>query len=187
MPSTERSASRWFSLFAVVSDCLHRAPFHGLLAKSFFFRSRGLFKNVGMSTVVVTSKFGRRRFTAQIAVDTLVVDVKLAYYVLCIFICNVCHRFLTLLCPIRSVFFHLSYRSKLANLSIASDTASREARSPERFANSRLPITDSQLIKAIVKDFDAPTRHAYSFRPFAIGCWFIRTIAPQWRATLRCT
>jgi LytS/YehU family sensor histidine kinase len=46
-----------------------------------------------MPTVVVPLEIGRRRFAAQIAVDTLIVDVELPIYVLRVFIRNVSHGF----------------------------------------------------------------------------------------------
>src|SRR6059036_3749199 len=72
--SALRSAFATEENLAVVADGFDRATFHRFFAARFFLRILCLFVNVGMSTVIVALEICRRGFTAQIAVDTLVVD-----------------------------------------------------------------------------------------------------------------
>jgi hypothetical protein len=65
-------------LFAVVADCLDRAAVHGFLAQLGFFVVLRLFVDVGMPTVVVSREVGGGRLPAKVAVDALIVDVKLS-------------------------------------------------------------------------------------------------------------
>src|SRR5947209_8289820 len=83
-------------LTAVVADRFDRAAFHRFLAKTLFLRRFRLLVNVRMSAVVVAFKVRRRRFTAKIAVDALIIDIKLSRNVLGIFVCSVSHIFSTL-------------------------------------------------------------------------------------------
>ena len=62
-----------------------------IVAARFFVRILRLFVNVGMSTVIVAFEIRRRGFAAQIAIDTLVVDVKFPGDVFRVSICRICH------------------------------------------------------------------------------------------------
>src|ERR1043166_7448959 len=75
-------------LRAVIADCFDRATFHRFLAKGFFFRALRLFVNVGMPAVIVALEIGGGGFTAQIAVDALIIDKKFSSYVFGVFICR---------------------------------------------------------------------------------------------------
>lgn len=72
---------------SIVSDCLNGATFHCFFALLFFVRRAGLFINDGIATVVVPFEVGRGCFTAQIAVDALIIDVVDASDVFRVFIC----------------------------------------------------------------------------------------------------
>src|SRR6266566_4392870 len=77
----------------IIADRFDRTAFHRFFAKSFFFRRLWLFINVGMAAVIVPLEIGGRRFTAQIAVDALIIDVKFARYVFGVFVCGIGHGF----------------------------------------------------------------------------------------------
>jgi len=79
-------------LFAVASDGLDGAAFHGFLAKSFFLGSLRLFENVAVTTIVIALEVGGRGLAAQIAINALIVHVKFATDVLGILVCYICHR-----------------------------------------------------------------------------------------------
>ena len=81
------------NLRAVAANGLDRATFHRLFAERFFLRRFGLLVNVGMSTIIVTTKVRGGGFTAKIAVDALVIDVELSLYILGVFICGIGHFF----------------------------------------------------------------------------------------------
>jgi len=76
---------------AVVANGFDRTTFHRLLAERFFFRAFRLLVNIGMTAVVVTLEIGGRGFTAQIAVDALIIDVEFARYVFSIFVRDIGH------------------------------------------------------------------------------------------------
>jgi hypothetical protein len=76
---------------SVVAYRFDRAAFHRLFAKSFFFRRLRLFIDVGMAAVVVPFEIGGRGFTAQIAIDALIIDVELAWYVFGVFVRDISH------------------------------------------------------------------------------------------------
>jgi hypothetical protein len=80
-------------LRAIISDGFDWASFHRFLAERFFLRSLRLFINVGVAAVVVAFEIGRRGFAAQIAVDTLIVDVKFSRYILGVFVRSIGHGF----------------------------------------------------------------------------------------------
>jgi hypothetical protein len=46
-----------------------------------------------MAAVIVPLEIGGRGFTAQIAVDALIIDVKFARYVFGVFVCGIGHGF----------------------------------------------------------------------------------------------
>jgi hypothetical protein len=54
-------------------------------------------QNLGMSAVVLPFEVRRRGLAAQIAVDALVVDVKIFWNIFRVFVCGVCHP-----CPARA-------------------------------------------------------------------------------------
>jgi hypothetical protein len=95
-PSRLSSCARPF--FAIVPDGFHRAPFHCLLAESFLLSVRGLFVHVGMTLLVVRGEVTGRCFTAQIAIDALIIHVKPPGNVLRKLVCEVCHNRLGSLC-----------------------------------------------------------------------------------------
>ena len=78
-------------LAAVVANRLYRAAFHCLFAKAFFLGRLRLLINVRMAAIVVAFEIGRRGFPAQIAVDALVIDIKLTLNVFSVFVSNVGH------------------------------------------------------------------------------------------------
>jgi hypothetical protein len=78
----------------IASDRFHGTPFHGFFAKRFLVRALGLFVDVGVTSVVVARKIGRRRLSAKIAIDALIIHVKLPAHILWILICNVSHNLL---------------------------------------------------------------------------------------------
>jgi hypothetical protein len=79
-------------LGAVIADRFDRATFLGFLAQRFLLRSLRLLEDERVAAVFVPGEIARRRFTAEIAVDALVIDVKLSRDVLGIFVCNVSHK-----------------------------------------------------------------------------------------------
>jgi hypothetical protein len=78
-------------LSAVAPDRFDRATFHRLFAKRFFIGIFRLLIDKGMAAVVIALKVGRRSFAAQIAIDALIVDIELSFYVFRIFICDIGH------------------------------------------------------------------------------------------------
>src|SRR5437899_11261529 len=78
---------------SIIADRFDRTAFHRFFAKSFFFRRLWLFINVGMAAVIVPLEIGGRGFTAQIAVDALIIDIKFARYVFGVFVCGIGHGF----------------------------------------------------------------------------------------------
>ena len=88
-----RPAVASYHLRPVVSDRFDRTAFHRFFAKSFFFWRLGLLINVGMAAVVVSFEIGRRGFTAQIAIDALIIDIEFARYVFGVFVRGVGHGF----------------------------------------------------------------------------------------------
>ena len=86
-----RRAVAPYQLPAVAADGVDRATFFCFVTERFFLGTLGLFVNEGMAAVVVALEVCGRRFTTQIAVDALVIDVKFPVYILRIFVCNVSH------------------------------------------------------------------------------------------------
>ena len=76
----------------VVADGLNRAAFHGFLALPLFFGRAGLFVKVGIASVVVTGEVVRRGFTAEVAVDALVIDEEFSLHVFRVLVRNVSHK-----------------------------------------------------------------------------------------------
>ena len=83
--------SRRAILGAVATDRLDRTAFHGLLAEALFLRRLGLLINKRVSAIVVAFEVGGRSLTAEVAVDTLLIHVKLTGSVLGIFVGGVGH------------------------------------------------------------------------------------------------
>ena len=89
---------RSHSAFAIIADGFDRASFHGFLAKRFFLLGARLLKHIGVAAVVAAREISRCGFPAQVAVNALVIDVKLSGHVFRVFIRNVGHRFTFVSC-----------------------------------------------------------------------------------------
>jgi hypothetical protein len=76
---------------AVVADGLNRAAFERFHTERNFFLGGRLFVNEGIATLVMTGEKRRRRFAAQIAVDALLIYVKLTGNVAFPLVCFVGH------------------------------------------------------------------------------------------------
>ena len=83
----ERTALR-----TVVADGFDRAAFFGFLAARFLLGIFGLLVNKRVTAVVTAFEIVRGGFAAQITVDALLIDVKLALDVLRPLVCFVGHR-----------------------------------------------------------------------------------------------
>ena len=92
MQASFKNLSVRLSGVAVVSDRFDRAPFHGFFALGFFFGSGRLLVNVGITAVVIAREIVRRRFTAKVAIDALIIDVELARNVIGISVRNISHK-----------------------------------------------------------------------------------------------
>src|SRR5438034_9974472 len=77
----------------VVADRFDRTAFHGFFAESLFFWRLRLFIDVRMAAVIVPLEIGGRCFTAQIAVDALVIYIEFAGHVFGVFVCGIGHGF----------------------------------------------------------------------------------------------
>jgi hypothetical protein len=75
----------------IAADGFYGAAFLRFFAESFFLGTFGLFVDVRMAAVVVAFVIRGRGFAAEIAVDALVIDIKLPRYVFRIFIRCVSH------------------------------------------------------------------------------------------------
>src|SRR5438477_7019961 len=91
--SRDRIQQRLSILGAVVANSFDGTTFHCFFAERFLFRGFGLLINVGVAAVIVTFKIGGRSLAAQIAVDTLLINIVFARNVLGIFVRNVRHSF----------------------------------------------------------------------------------------------
>src|SRR6266513_3530345 len=80
-------------LRSVIPDRFDRTAFHCFFAESFLFRLLRLLVDVGMAAVVVPLEIGRRGFTAQIAIDALIIDIEFARYVFSVFVRYIGHGF----------------------------------------------------------------------------------------------
>src|SRR5471032_2943370 len=79
---------------SVIADRFHGTAFHRFLAKLLLFGSRRLLVNVGVAAIIIAAKVARGGLAAQITVDTLVIDIKLACEVFGIAVCDVSHNIL---------------------------------------------------------------------------------------------
>jgi len=84
---------RSHSAFAIVADGFDRASFHGFLAKRLLLRGGRLLKHIGVAAIVAAREISGCGFPAQVAVNALVIAVKLSGHVFRVFIRNVGHRF----------------------------------------------------------------------------------------------
>jgi hypothetical protein len=84
---------RSHSAFAIVADGFDRTSFHGFLAKGLLLRGGRLLKHIGVAAVVAAREISGCGFPAKVAVNALVIDVKLSGHVFRVFIRNVGHRF----------------------------------------------------------------------------------------------
>jgi hypothetical protein len=84
---------RSHSAFAIVADGFDRTSFHGFLAKRLLLRGGRLLKHIGVAAVVAAREISGCGFPAQVAVNALVIAVKLSGHVFRVFIRNVGHRF----------------------------------------------------------------------------------------------
>ena len=87
------AVNRAKSIFAVVPNRFDRASVHGFHAKRFLFGGGGLLEHIGVAAIIAAREVGRCRLAAQVAVDALLIDVKLTSYVFRVFICNFSHKF----------------------------------------------------------------------------------------------
>jgi hypothetical protein len=78
-------------LRAVVANGLDRTAFHRFFAKRFFLWCFRLLIDIGMAAVIVPFKIRWCRFPTQVAVDALVIDIKLARDVFGVFVRYVSH------------------------------------------------------------------------------------------------
>ena len=85
---------RSHSAFAIVANGFNRTSFHGFLAKRLLLRGGRLLKHIGVAAVVAAREINGCGFPAQVAVNTLVIDVKLSGHVFRVFIRNVGHKIL---------------------------------------------------------------------------------------------
>lgn len=79
-------------LVTVVADCLDRATLEGFRALSDLLIRHGLLLNIGKTAIVTAHEKRRSRFAAEIAIDALLVHVKLASHIIGPFFSFVCHR-----------------------------------------------------------------------------------------------
>jgi len=77
----------------VVADRFDWTPFHRFFAETFFIRRLRLLVNVRVPAIIIPFEIRGRGLAAQIAVDTLIIDVKFAGYVLGVFVRCVGHVF----------------------------------------------------------------------------------------------
>ena len=77
---------RSHSAFAIVSDGFNRTSFHGFLAKRLLLRGCRLLKHIGVAAVVAAPEISGCGFPAQVAVNALVIAVKLSGDIFRVFI-----------------------------------------------------------------------------------------------------
>jgi hypothetical protein len=69
---------RSHSAFAIVADGFDRTSCHGFLAKGLLLRGGRLLKHIGVAAIVAAREISGCGFPAQVAVNALVIDVKLS-------------------------------------------------------------------------------------------------------------
>jgi len=79
-------------LFAIVTDRLDRAAFHGFLGEGFLLVIGRLLVDKGISPVVIACETVRGGLTTEVAVDALVVHVELALNVVRILVFYFSHQ-----------------------------------------------------------------------------------------------
>src|SRR5436305_10028105 len=95
MPTLQvvHATAAWLRILtAIAADRFDRTAFHCLFAKRFFLRTFRLLINVGMAAVIIALEIGRLGFAAQIAVDALIIHVKLTLNVFGVFVSGVGHN-----------------------------------------------------------------------------------------------
>jgi len=75
----------------IVADRFDRAAVHRLLAQRLLLGSFGLFEDEAMTSVIVALEVRGGGFTAQVAIDALVIDIKFSRDIVAVFVCCVCH------------------------------------------------------------------------------------------------
>jgi hypothetical protein len=78
---------------AVASDRFDWATFHRFFAEAFFVGRLRLLVNVRVAAIIIPFEIRGGGLAAQIAVDTLIIDVEFARYVLGVFVRGVGHVF----------------------------------------------------------------------------------------------
>jgi hypothetical protein len=79
---------------AIAADSFNRTPLHGLFTKRFLVGALRLLVDIGVTAIIITREICGRGFAAKIAIDALIIHVKLPSHVLRILICNVSHNLL---------------------------------------------------------------------------------------------
>ena len=79
------------ALVAIITDGFDRATFLGFFALSFLLGRAGLLIDKRISAVVVALEIIGSRFATKVAVDALVIDVKLARDVFSVSVCDISH------------------------------------------------------------------------------------------------
>src|SRR5205823_3599421 len=77
---------------AVIADGFHWAPLHRFFTQTFLLRVLRLLVNVRVTTIIVARKIRWRRLATKVAIDALIIHVKLASHILWILVCNVSHN-----------------------------------------------------------------------------------------------
>src|SRR4029077_8870107 len=81
------------SALAIVADGFNRTSFHGFLTKRLLLRGGRLLKHIGVAAVVAAPEISGCGVPAQVAVNALVIAVKLSGHVFRVFIRKFGHRF----------------------------------------------------------------------------------------------
>src|ERR1700747_2419137 len=94
---------RSHSVCAIVADGFDWTSLHSFLAKRLLLRGGRLLKHIGVAAVVAAREISGCGFPAQVAVNALVIDVKLSGHVFRVFIRNVGHSYSLVLCRWNSI------------------------------------------------------------------------------------
>ena len=100
----ERGAAQ-ILIATIAADGFHRTTFHRLFAERFFVRTLRLLVDIRVTAVIVARKICRRRLSAKIAINALIIYVKLPSHILRILICNVSHNLLYNLVSVSKTWF----------------------------------------------------------------------------------